>query len=89
MKYFGLVLLAQAIFGLICVVSSYPEASAGIVFTSLLSCVLVNNDTSSVVLLLLSFFVVLSLMFEEVRDAYIFIQTGQILVSTAVAVAHN
>ena len=87
MRHFGVFLLALGIFGLVCVTSSFPEASAGIVFTSLLACVLVNNMTSSIVLLLLSFSILLSLMFEHTRDAYIFIQSAQILTAAAVVAA--
>ena len=89
MKHFALILLAQSLFGLACVVASYPEASAGIVFTSLMLCVAVNNNTSSISLLFLAFFILVSLLFEKIQDSFIFIQVLQILLSCGIFLLHK
>ena len=89
MKFFGLLLLSQAAFGLVCVIASYPEASAGLILASIVSCVAVNNATSSIALIFLSFEIIMAMLFESSREAYLFIQASQIFVSLAIILAHK
>lgn len=89
MKYFGILLLSQAVFGLVCVVASYPEACAGTVLVSLLSCVLVVSDASSLALICLSIEIIIACLFERISDAFIFIQVCQTLVATQIILSHN
>ncbi|MGB0550484.1 MAG: hypothetical protein ACPGR8_15240 [Limisphaerales bacterium] len=89
MKYFGVLLLSQAVFGLACVIASYPEASAGIVLVSLLTCVAVNTEVSSLSLIALSFETILSATIENSANAYIFIHGTQVIFSSMIIALHN
>lgn len=89
MKYFGLILLSQAIVGLVCVIASYPEAAAGATLVSLLTCVAVKGETSSIALIFLSVEIIIACLFENISHAFIFIQVCQTLVSTQIILSQN